>query len=211
MLTATIRLQALHAISLAASSEETRYYLRGVLLEIEPRAVNYVATDGHCLAAYHHGLETDTPDNTLLGNFIVPNTHCRPFKFTPRALASDPRATLSSDTGVGLTFDYDNAGVRFAPIDGAYPDWRRIVPRTIESAGEPAQFNPDYLVGFKKIGELMDAGTVPLVSHNGGSPALITWQSDTVDLFGVLMPIRTDEPALRRPAWVERQEIAAAA
>jgi len=195
--TATIRLQALAAIALVASTEETRYYLRGVKLEITRRAVTYVATDGHRLASHHHELAETDPDNTLLGDFIIPTEHCRPFKLTPKGLRLDPRATLSSEDGVLLELAYDVNAIRFAPIDGAFPDWRRILPRTVD--GKTAQFDADYLASIKKVGEMIGAGEKPVVAHNGDGPALITWADPMT--FGVCMPYRAAEPAKAAPYW----------
>src|SRR4051812_43815958 len=52
LLTSTINLRILAAAVPFASKDETRYYLNGVCLEIEPRAVTYIATDGHRMIAY---------------------------------------------------------------------------------------------------------------------------------------------------------------
>lgn len=195
--TATIRLQALAAIALVSSTEETRYYLNGVLLEIEPRTVTYVATDGHRLASHHHELAETDPDNTLLGDFIIPTEHCRPFKLTPTGLRLDPRATLSSTDGAVLELAYGVNAIRFAPIDGTFPDWRRVIPSTVD--GVTAQYNAEYLAGLQKVGEILGAGKLPVLSHNGDGPALVTWEDPMT--FAVLMPHRTDAPAKRAPYW----------
>ena len=195
--TATIRLQALAAIALVSSTEEPRYYLNGVLLEIEPRTVTYVATDGYRLAAYRHELAENEPDNALLGDFIIPTEHCRPFKLTPTGLRLDPRATLSSTDGAVLELAYGVNAIRFAPIDGTFPDWRRVCPVTVD--GKTAQFNPDLWASFKKLGEILGAGKLPVLSHNGDGPALVTWENPMT--FAVLMPHRTDAPAKHAPYW----------
>lgn len=195
--TATLRLQALAAIALVVSTEETRYYLRGVKLEITRRAVTYVATDGHRLASHRHELAETDPDNTLLGDFIIPTEHCRPFKLTPKGLRLDPRATLSSEDGVLLELAYDVNAIRFAPIDGAFPDWRRVIPSTVD--GVTAQFDADYLASLQKVGEILGAGKPPVLSHNGDGPAFVTWKDPMT--FAVLMPHRTDAPAKHAPYW----------
>lgn len=196
--TATIRLQALAAIALVASTEETRYYLRGVKLEITRRAVTYVATDGHRLASHHHDLAENEPDSTLLGDFIIPTEHCRPFKLTPKGLRLDPRATLSSTDGAVLELAYDVNAIRFAPIDGStFPDWRRVIPAKVD--GVTAQYNAEYWASMQKVGEILGAGKLPVLSHNGAGPALVTWEDPMT--FGVLMPHRTDAPAKNPPYW----------
>lgn len=201
--TATIRLQALNAISLVSSTEETRYYLNGVLLEIEPRAVTYVATDGHRLAGFRHDLDNKEPDNSLVGDFIVPLAHCKPFKFTPKALLADPRAILSKEDDPALTLSHGANAVRFLPVDGTFPDWRRVVPMTVD--GTTAQFDADCCASFKKLGELMGAGKFFYVAHNGAGPALVSYATD--DLFGVLMPMRsTGIVANEPPAWIAARQ-----
>lgn len=209
MLTATIRLQVLNALSITASTEETRYYLNGLLLEIEPRVVTYVSTDGHRLTAYRHELDETDPDNTLLGDFIIPNAHCKPFKITPKGMLLDPRATLSSEDGKSLELSYDVNAVRFAPIDGVFPDWRRVIPATVD--GVTAQFNPGYWASFDKVGALMGEKRIPVLSHNGDGPALVAWEDPM--LFGVLMPVRAPrDPMTDRPYWVSpRQSLDVAA
>lgn len=79
--TSIINLRVLAAAVAFASKEETRYYLKGVCLEIEPRAVTYIGTDGHRLIVYRdEKQDKDAPDNLLLGTFIIPTAHCKPHK-----------------------------------------------------------------------------------------------------------------------------------
>src|SRR5574340_1076041 len=81
--TAIINTRVLHALSLASSNEETRYYLKGVCVVIEPHKVTYVATDDHVLAAYQE--PADQP-NTLCGTYIIPADTCKSVKPKGRSL-----------------------------------------------------------------------------------------------------------------------------
>jgi len=94
--------------------------------------------------------------------------------------------------------DYVGTSVIFAPIDGTFPDWRRIIPK--ETDGKPAQFNPAYVGDFAKVTKALGQGQTAF-AYNGDGPALVTF-GDDIDGFGVLMPMRIKrEIPTRAPAW----------
>ena len=126
MLTAKINVGALKAAALAASKELSRHYLNGVLIEVSPRAVVYVATDGQMLFAYRDGLSERDPDNMLLGDFIVPVPVIKSIKL--KKSASESASLRDSTNGDGeLTIKTaDGGSYGFAPIDGTFPNWRAV-------------------------------------------------------------------------------------
>lgn len=193
--TSTINLRILAAAVAFASKDETRYYLNGVCLEIEARAVNYIATDGHRLIAYREDIEDhDTPDNLLTGTFIIPTPHCKPHKLEKE---DDPRAKIFGSGRLTIAINF--CDVTFLPIDGVYPDWRRAIPREPVS-GKIAQYNLDYLAAFKKFAGLVGL-PMPFVAHNGEGPAAI-WFSGRPEVLGMIMPVRcTDELNNAPPDW----------
>lgn len=207
---AAICLDTLAATALCASTEETRYYLRGVCVDIQPRATIYVATDGHRLFARRIELNKDAPDNTLTGVYIVPTESCaKPFKRTKHS----PSDAILHDAGDGrLRIEYDAREHGFRPIDGTFPDWRRVLPSKVEP--DPKQriaLNPSYMQTFDRIGAALAArplngGKRPVTYaqfHDGGAgPWGVTFVG-LQDCFGVVMPIRV--PAVEpwsRPTWV---------
>lgn len=194
-MTTQINLNTLAAVALAASDDKTRYYLAGVLVECRPRHVTYVATDGSRLLAHRHTLAEHEPDNTTLGDFIIPRAQCTVFKPSKRA---DPLATLTGDREE-LTLAWD--GKRsFAPVDGTFPSWRRVIPQG-EPSGEAAHFPPKQVLDFAKFGEAMGYGSQPWIAHNGLEPTRVTWTGN-VDTIGIIMPIqRPDAPVATVPAW----------
>lgn len=206
--TATVDLNILQAVSIFASTEETRYYLNGVLVEIEPASVTYVATDGHRLFAYR-GLQLDNPDNTLLGSFIIPTAECKPFK---RGKHSDPKATLSTAGEKSLRFDYEGQGKIFKPIDGSFPNWRLVSSgATPEPSGEILKFNWNYIASFHKAGEMIGIG-IPSLLPGGNGPAIIHFDCGH-QVFGLVMPTRAPNmPTKVIPDWIaipSKSEIAA--
>jgi len=194
--TARIDVTVLGAVSLFASKEETRYYLNGVYLEIEPRSVTYVATDGHRLMAYRDALFDAENANTCVGNFIVPTAQCRVFKCRKDGI---PAATLTQDEKT-LTLEHDGIGLTFAPIDGQFPDWRRTVPRGPFS-DNPAQFNLAYMSDFAKFAKLLSL-PAPFVRHDTlHTPACIEF-GGYPHIVALQMPMRVEGHAVHAvPDW----------
>jgi len=59
----TLKIDHLKAVFNAVSTEETRYYLCGVQVEINAKGTTLVATNGHMLLAAHD--ETNTLDEPV--------------------------------------------------------------------------------------------------------------------------------------------------
>ena len=71
----------------AISTEETRYYLQGVLVSVGTLSTEYVATDGHILFAYHedHDEEPDTKGVWIIPASVIKNIKLP--KFNPIGLS----------------------------------------------------------------------------------------------------------------------------
>ena len=193
--TSTINLRVLAAAVAFASKDEARYYLNGVCLEIDARSVTYVATDGHRLIAYHdEKQDPDSPDNLLVGKFIIPTAHCKPHK-----LEKDDAGDAKIFGNGRLTIAHGYCDVTFLPIDGVYPDWRKTIPQNAAS-GALAQYNLDYLAAFKKFAVAIEQGP-PFVAPNGEGPALV-WFAGSPHCFGIVMPTKmVDEMGRVAPEW----------
>ena len=203
-MSAMINLKTLKAINLASSDEKTRYYLNGVLLELRPGRVNYIATNGHILAAMSH--ETDC-DLTL--DLIVPSAVIESFKVSKR----DDGDAILEPIGPG---SYRLGDKIFTPIDGTFPDWRRVVgdvncpaytgigKKSDGTTYQPLipQFNPKYISTMGKIGLGLGASGLSMeLHHNEASyPSRVTWDVDGA--FGVIMPLKSPERSSALPDWV---------
>lgn len=174
----------LRAAHICACDDGHRYYISGVY--IDPQGY-VVSTDGHRLFCARFDLMAG-PDGTRLkdqpigfGGFIIPRDILK------RVLTGNKQRVIE------LTSDVID-GQRYMPIDGTFPDWRRVVPGD-ELSGVTAQFNPDYVADMGKIGKLLTGagkGTLrATIHHNGDAPAGVTF-GDYTDAFGVLMPIRAN-------------------
>lgn len=109
------------------SSEETRYYLNGVCIEIKEGAdgqstMRAIATDGHRLGTRETVLPASvTP---LDSPVIIP-------RFTVKAvfdLAGNQEVTVAISS-MYASFSFGNTVIRTKLIDGTFPDWRRVVPK----------------------------------------------------------------------------------
>jgi DNA polymerase-3 subunit beta len=193
---AVLDLATLAAVSDFCSKKETRYYLRGVLIEIDADGVTYVATDGHRLAARRVSLPKDAAANTLVGQWIIPLEECKAFRLR-RGPAAEAVLALADGW---LDVTYLGNARRFRPVDGTFPDWRRIVPSKADGALKLA-VNATYLASVYKLGQALNIG--PVVPHwNNGDACAFTF-GDDASAFCLIMPIclKIDTP-WAPPAWL---------
>ena len=179
-----------------AAIKDVRYYLEGVFLEVTRTGdVHLVGTNGACLFA---GLIaapnvqwTDTPQAGPW-QMIIPSAtvkaaikECKGI-VELRALP-DGRYTIGSQV--------------FSPVDGSYPDWRRITPSAaiLDARGEkPAQFDPDLLVKCRDALKYWHQGGPKFAAHlhaHGTQAAVMTGADMTG--FCVVMPWRTNDDTVR--------------
>lgn len=195
----TIDLRVLGAVSMFAGRDKSRHFLQGVCLEIEPRAVTYVATDGRRLVAYRREVSDEkSPDNRLTGRFIIPTEHCKPHKLDKD---DDAAAKLFGDGR--LTIAYNFCDLTFMPIDGIYPNWRRVIPRK-KASGKLAQFDLELLAVFRKFSAALELGE-PFIAHNGKEAPAPVWWPGRDHVLGVIMPCKAiDAIDTVPPEWVLR-------
>ncbi len=112
----------------AVSTEETRYYLNGIHLHAADqdgrRTLRAVATDGHRLAL----AETDLPDGAQdMAAVIVPR---KPIDQLRRLLEGlDDDISISVSEGK-IRFRLGASVLTSKLIDGAFPDYERVIPRS---------------------------------------------------------------------------------
>jgi hypothetical protein len=200
----TINLRTLKAVNLAASTEEVRYYLRGVYVECRADHVIYSATNGNVLLCARENLpelEVDAPAR-LVGNFIIPSESIKAIKLASRADESRDKATfevISHGAAHGMLGD---ARVTF--VDGTFPDWRRVVPGKPEpQPNNPAHFNFHLLGMFSTFAKAMGWAPLDARLHHcrPGNPHAVTFGPER-QAFGVIMPARHPADSWSgRPDW----------
>jgi hypothetical protein len=183
----TINVNFLKAALLFASDEETRYYLKGVHLLRRGDHLRITATDGHRLFCAAQMLTPDEsgPDFDV----ILPRDGLK------KALTGVHR----NCEVLALDLEWDGDRVKRAvlndlamvPVDGTFPTIERVVPDANQITGEVAAFNPLYLADIGKAAKIL-AGNVNgfHLAHNGGSPALVSFDAAAGNAFAVVMPYR---------------------
>jgi DNA polymerase III sliding clamp (beta) subunit (PCNA family) len=134
----TLNVSYLRAALLSASTEETRYYLRGVQILRRGDHLRITATDGHRLFCAMQKADAAGPDFDI----ILPSEGLK------KALTGLYRTVefLSLDLELQSTVTLNQVkravlnDVGMQPIDGTFPSIERVVPSEI--SGELTQFNP---------------------------------------------------------------------
>ncbi len=203
---AKVDLRALAAVSRFCGADDARAYLMGVRVEVGPRDVVYIATDGKRLLALRQEKFRDDPDNDLTGRFTIPTPHCRAFKLKKD---QDPIADLYGDNE-RLTLQKGDVEVTFTPLQdgefvGRWVDWRHIIPRPARSA-EAGQFDHAQLATFQKFADDMPGGFYPYVVHNGRDGGALVRFSN-MDAIGVVMPVKLDDQRMAPlPSWATSED-----
>ena len=230
MFTITINARALKAAAMCASSEETRYYLKGVFVEAPLSGdIILTATDGHRLVAMRHDPAPNLQHDAGAWSVIVPLHMIDKLKIGKRApdYATLGMTYSEEAKAIKLTLSYDGLSIAGVAVDGTYPAARRVAAPAFNSpdAGKPANFNPAYVAAFGKMAELM-TGSKPkaiYIGNNGDNPALVDFLGDHdaggVEAFGVLMPCRLKDDTGRAsryegssvPAWYDPNPVPAPA
>lgn len=182
-------------VAVAASTDATRYYLQGVCIQPHPRGegVTMVATDGNILIAAH---DPDGVPPVPAAGFIV-NLGKDGLK------AARKGQTVSIDPATGET-RIDNAWRSPATtiVDGAFPDWRRVLPSG-DLIATGAAFDAKLL---SRLGDALtdwrkSAHGLALRGVDDTGPHVVACDSPDARLFGICMPIRV-APAVSLPAWL---------
>lgn len=108
------------------AQQDVRYYLNGLLLEIEENKISAVATDGHRLAKCTQSIEASV-DQVV--DVIVPR----------KAIQELSRISEDSDEAVIIKIGSNHIRLQLGDlqftsklIDGKFPDYKRVIPKLSE-------------------------------------------------------------------------------
>jgi DNA polymerase-3 subunit beta len=170
----------LKAALLCASTEETRYYLKGV--HLSPSG-HMVTTDGHRM--FVAKLAEAVPADVII-----------PLETIKAALKLAPKKAAVIELN-GNTF----GGVVFTPVDGTFPNWKAVIPPMDGfKPGDdtaPAHFNPDYIYDLGQMSRALGSKTgtaFEIHAWNPESPHGVTF-AGREDCFAVIMPMRRTKDA----------------
>lgn len=215
----TIQHSTIKALLTFAAGKDIRTYLNGICVDVRaatddrPADVTLVATDGVILLAHPVPL-SDVEGVIEPGQYIIPRDSLEavapmkagrtalPITLTIRTPAPTTDAegrTVAARPEVEIT---GATTLRTAPIDGRYPDWRRVIPRT--ASGVPAPFDGRLIARIAKAYDHMNEKPRLFqlsIHHNGptGASLITGWRGDGL---GVIMPMRDPDTFPETlPAW----------
>lgn len=106
----------------AMARQDVRYYLNGLLLEISPRGVRAVATDGHRLAVADFASETGVEQSKSI---ILPRKGVLELG---RLLTSDETELHLRVGSNAVQLTVDDVRITSKLIDGKFPNYTRVIP-----------------------------------------------------------------------------------
>lgn len=205
-----LNLNFVKGLAVIIPKSEIRYYLKGLYIEASKgEGVFMVSTDGHRLAIIKDdGFQSDGDYS-----FIIPlETITQLVKLMDK---TDVMALLSyNQTDNQITIQYKGNTIKCAPIDGKFPDFRRIVPA--EVSGEAGQYNADYISDFKKMANAINQtkNLECYIKQNGEQVAIVDIcahkPEHNIYGMGLIMPLRKPDSVFEnysRPLWVDPKKV----
>lgn len=115
--------QLLDSTSFAMAQQDVRYYLNGMLFEVNPDSLRVVATDGHRLAMETVAMENDISEQQQL---ILPR----------KGILELTRLVSDGEGEITLTFGNNHIRATMPDytftsklVDGKFPDYNRVLPK----------------------------------------------------------------------------------
>lgn len=213
-----------------ASTEETRYYLNGVLVEPLPDGgVLLVTTDGHrLLCIYDRDGMAKQPTivqlkKEALRSCVKPKIGNRYLEIVDET-KPDSAASIIEEIVLEEIERTPIASSPKAIVDGTFPDYRRVVPKTLGEKSIVGGFNPLYVADFATIAadlawHFLDRKTkrgdtkpctFRLVAQSEEEPGKSINSPTTVlfskglQAFGIIMPTQLPADAPDYPEWFKR-------
>lgn len=188
----TIDRTALKAVSRFAPAKDIRYYLVGVYVESSPLETRLIATDGHALIVHRAAAKGD---NVGSWSGIIPLDTIK----TLMKIKGMKNWTMEiTDAGNGeYRIQYGSEAVIFRQIDGKFPDYRRVVPPTVNN--ETAHYDPELLMRVKNAAEDFGIKNAAFsLAHNGKGTGVC---HITADCMALVMPMVSDPVDMLAVKW----------
>jgi hypothetical protein len=214
----TIDRRVIKAARVFASSDETRFILCGVFLEIisEKQAI-VSATDGRRLIKIRTDIESvkgyEKPTSVIIPKALIDAKAIK--KKKKSAFSNTLVVTISDHPLSGRSISFADAlgemSLSMREVDGEYPDTSKVVPKEAQKASGVA-------INFRMFGELQKVAET-LKGNRGGEPGGLIYQSGNgvcvihqswggLDVVVLIMPMRVEGPEkLDLPSWATAEVV----
>ncbi|VAX10417.1 DNA polymerase III beta subunit [hydrothermal vent metagenome] len=118
----------LESTQFAMAQQDVRYYLNGMLFEVKEGMIRTVATDGHRLALSEAPFEMDSEIEVILPRKAV-------MELGRLLTDSDNKVNIEVSTN-HVRVEIDTISFTTKLIDGKYPDYRGVLPRSTDNKME---------------------------------------------------------------------------
>jgi DNA polymerase-3 subunit beta len=199
-----VNLKALVAMLNLAAKEDVRYYLNGVMVETsEPGFVRYLATNGHQMGLYRE--KSQSTESLNATEIILPAEKLKMIKlpkYITHGILTVEDAVIEHNVEKPrkCSLQYEDITLQFEEIQGRFPDYKRVLP--IEFNGEAAQFDPELINAFAKLGKVfVDKKTkvIPIIMHNGTDVSGVMIDG-IPEFYGAIMSYKFNE--IKVPLWL---------
>jgi DNA polymerase-3 subunit beta len=163
----------------AMGDKDVRYYLNGSLLEIRGQKLQAVSTDGHRLSVSDTEIETPISGEK---NQIIPR---QAVLLMSRFLEDTDELITMSVTDSSLEVRKGDTVLYTKLIDGRYPDYGRVIPKTRNGYVEIARESLRNAVR-----------RVTLVSDDANKPVRLAFDKDTISITSKNKSDETSEESL---------------
>ena len=168
----------LRAMSVLSAGVDRQHRLNGVLVEQGQKGTVLVSTDGHALGAYRLDSTPQSPAQAIIPRALIASPHLKGtavVRIDGNTVCIESRKWMQEDE----------------LIDGLYPDWRRVIPKSVTA--EPAKYNPSLLLLFQRVRKLIKSDKKPVSEqpisvHYNGSNAALVYLTAVPDFIGAVMP-----------------------
>lgn len=182
----------LRAVALASAKQDIRQYLNGVLIEVKPKGVFLVATDGHRM---HVAVTDQRPQDAPEFNLIVPRATVA--LAAKKYGAADTPLMLSKDQ----TGPWSLAHEPFEPLQGTFPEWRRVVPEMAANARVAVPpLNAKYVDDLANAAVLLGGKHAGFHLHCCDGRTVLAKLNGREDFFAILMGQNETEAIKKDPA-----------
>lgn len=159
-------LSAFDKVEFAISKDELRPQMTGVLWDVHPESITFVATDTRVLAKYR----TTNITPGVEAQFILPGNAIP----MVRALVGKDTAVKVFLTGKGVFFTGDDYSLKLSLCKGKYPDYNRVIP-----------MNNNNVITADRVDLLNAIQRVSVVCSDRRSPMLMfKMQDGFLDIVG---------------------------